>query len=80
MVGRAAECDFVLNDPLLSRTHSRITTDGKGDFILEDLDSKNSTFLNSRKVAARVQLHYGDRILIGDTILRFLVEEGIERK
>ena len=79
MVGRAAECDFVLNDPLLSRTHFRITTDGNGDFILEDLDSKNSTFLDSRKVAARVQ-PLGDRILIGDTILRFLVEEGIERK
>ena len=80
VVGRAAECDFVLNDPVLSRTHCRITTDGKGDFFLEDLDSKNSTFLNSRKVEARAQLHYGDRILIGDTILRFLVEEGIERK
>jgi len=80
VVGRATECDFVLNDPLLSRTHCCITTAANGDFHIEDLNSKNSTFLNSKKIQGKVQLHYGDRILLGDTILRFLIEEGIERK
>lgn len=79
VVGRATECDFVLNDPLLSRTHCRVTTEANGDYYLEDLNSKNSTFINLKKVQGRVQLHYGDRILLGDTILRFLIEEGIER-
>lgn len=78
VVGRATDCDFVLGDPLLSRTHCRVTTDAKGEFFLEDLNSRNSTFLNNRKVQGKVQLHYGDRILIGETIVRFLVEESIE--
>ena len=77
VIGRAADCDFVLADPLLSRKHCRITTGENGDAFIEDLNSRNATFLNQRKVQGKVQLHYSDRILIGDTIVRFLVEESI---
>jgi pSer/pThr/pTyr-binding forkhead associated (FHA) protein len=79
VVGRASECDFVLNDPLLSRTHCLVGADENGNFVLEDLHSKNGTFLNSRKVQERVPLHYGDRIVIGDTIVRLLIEEAVDR-
>ncbi len=79
-VGRHSDCGFVLDDPLASRRHFQITVDEEGEFYLEDLGSKNSTFLNAKEVKARAQLHYGDRIVAGGTILRFLLEEQVEKK
>jgi pSer/pThr/pTyr-binding forkhead associated (FHA) protein len=80
VIGRHKECDLALNDPLLSRKHCTVTVDANGDFFLEDLNSTNSTFLNSKKMTEKTQLNYGDRIILGNTILRFYIEEEIERK
>jgi pSer/pThr/pTyr-binding forkhead associated (FHA) protein len=80
IVGRHKECDLALNDPLLSRKHCAVTADANGDFFLEDLNSTNSTFLNAKKLMEKTRLHYGDRIILGNTILRFYIEEEIERK
>lgn len=75
VLGRQEDCDFVIDDPLLSRHHCRVTADERGDFWLEDLGSTNATFLNARKLQDRTRLQYGDRIVIGGTILRFYLEE-----
>jgi pSer/pThr/pTyr-binding forkhead associated (FHA) protein len=80
VVGRHADCDLVIADPLLSRKHCSITIDEEGDFCIEDRGSTNFTFLNSRKLEGKSKLHYGDRIVMGDTILRFYLEEEIEKK
>jgi S-DNA-T family DNA segregation ATPase FtsK/SpoIIIE len=80
VVGRQTGCDLVLEDPLLSRRHFRVSPAGEGDFTIEDLDSKNSTYLNTKRVTASVILHYGDRIVAGRTVLRFFLEEEAERK
>jgi len=80
VVGRHRECDLSLEDPQLSRKHCTLTVDANGDFFLEDLNSTNSTFLNSKKLVEKTRLHYGDRIIIGNTIIRFYIEEEIERK
>jgi pSer/pThr/pTyr-binding forkhead associated (FHA) protein len=47
---------------------------------VQDLNSTNSTYLNAAVVKSRTQLHYGDRILLGSTILRFFLEEDIGKK
>ena len=80
VVGRQTDCDFVIHDPLLSRRHFQVARDAEGECLLEDLGSKNATFLNARQVQAPERLHYGDRIVAGDTVLRFLLEEQVERK
>jgi pSer/pThr/pTyr-binding forkhead associated (FHA) protein len=80
VVGRQEDCDFVIRDPLLSRRHFRVAMDADGEYLLEDLGSKNSTFLNARQVQGPERLHYGDRIVAGGTVLRFLLEEQAERK
>ena len=80
VVGRQGDCDFVIRDPLLSRRHFRISRDADGEYVLEDLGSKNATYLNTGPVQGPTRLHYGDRIVAGDTVLRFLLEEQIERK
>lgn len=80
VIGRHSECDLSIPDPQLSRRHCEVSVDEAGDFYLADLDSTNHTYLNSKELKARTKLQYGDRIVIGTTILRFYLEEKIEKK
>ncbi len=80
VLGRQKDCEFVIDDPLLSRRHCLITCDAQGDFFLEDLNSTNATLLNSRKVVDKMRLRYGDRIVLGDTVVRFFLEEELGKK
>jgi pSer/pThr/pTyr-binding forkhead associated (FHA) protein len=79
LIGRGNSCDIVIEDPLISREHCVIEYDD-GGYYLRDLGSKNGTVLNRKPLSRRAALYYGDRILLGDTILRFLLEERVERK
>jgi pSer/pThr/pTyr-binding forkhead associated (FHA) protein len=80
VIGRRGDCDMSVEDELLSRQHCRITADDKGNFFIEDLSSTNATWLNSDKLKEKSALHYGDRVLIGNTILRFFLEETTEKR
>ena len=80
VLGRQKGCEFVINDPLLSRRHCLITADTRGDFFIEDLNSTNATLLNSRTLRKKSRLQYGDRIVAGNTILRFYLEEEMGKK
>lgn len=79
VLGRQSDCEFVIDDPLLSRRHCSVSLNENGEYILEDLNSTNATYLNSRKLAEKSRLSYGDRIVIGSTILRFFLEEQIDK-
>ncbi len=79
VVGRQGDCDFALADPMMSRRHFRVGIE-EGDFYVEDLGSTNGTTLNAKKLERRTRLMYGDRIVAGDTVLRFFIEEELERK
>lgn len=53
VLGRSEEdCDFVLDDPVVSRKHARIV-EQDGRVMLEDLFSRNGTFLNGTQVQPR---------------------------
>ncbi len=80
VLGRQSDCDFVIDDPLLSRRHCLVSLDEEGEYSLEDLNSTNSTFLNGRKLVENSRLSYGDRIVIGNTIMRFYLEEEPDKK
>jgi pSer/pThr/pTyr-binding forkhead associated (FHA) protein len=80
VLGRQSDCEFVIDDPLLSRRHCELTVEAEGDCFIEDLNSTNSTFLNSRKLAEKSRLSYGDRIVMGNTIMRFYLEEEADTK
>ncbi len=63
-VGRAVRADFIVEAPLVSRFHCRLTTSDSGQLEVADLDSTNGTFVNDRKVQQAV-LASGDRLRIG---------------
>jgi pSer/pThr/pTyr-binding forkhead associated (FHA) protein len=67
-IGRA-ECDVELNDPDVSRRHAVIRQIDDG-LAIEDLDSKNGTFVNGRRISGIVQIAAGDRIRFGNTVWR----------
>ena len=62
-VGRGDECDVVVPERQISRVHMRIRREATG-YFLEDLGSKNGTFVNGRQVpsGASVFLQDGDEI------------------
>jgi two-component system cell cycle response regulator len=79
-IGRDKSGDIQIKDPLISKKHCRITLNNNGHFQIEDLGSTNSTYLNGRVLKKTTMMNYGDRIIIGDTILRFFYEEKYETK
>ncbi len=63
-LGRATGADFILDAPLVSRVHCRVTVSEDGDLEVKDLDSTNGTFVNGNKVSI-ARLIPGDRIQVG---------------
>ncbi|MDA1273388.1 MAG: FHA domain-containing protein [Verrucomicrobia bacterium] len=67
VIGRGVECDVVIKDVKASRKHCRLTrTDG--GFVLEDLGSRNGTFVNGEKIEESVTLKQGQNFKAGDTV------------
>jgi len=82
VVGRGETADIRLPDDRASREHASVayTGAGRGDdtaFELTDLESTNHTLVNGERVSS-VQLRDGDKIQIGDTILKYVVMDSIE--
>jgi pSer/pThr/pTyr-binding forkhead associated (FHA) protein len=67
LIGRGVECDVVIKDAKASRKHCRLVR--KEDaFVLEDLGSKNGTFVAGKKILAPATLKADQTFKIGDTI------------
>ena len=62
-VGRATRADFIVDAPLVSRLHCRLTA-GAAELEVLDLESTNGTFVNGERVA-RASLRSGDRLGVG---------------
>lgn len=68
-IGRSSSNDMVLSDPSLSRFHCRVFFKPDGRLWVSDLKSTNETLVNKKPVQD-LALNVGDRIEIGETILR----------
>lgn len=62
-IGRAPRADFIVDAPLVSRVHCRLTA-GADALELKDLDSTNGTFVNGERVT-QVLLKGGDKVGVG---------------
>ncbi|MAS33329.1 MAG: hypothetical protein CL610_04945 [Anaerolineaceae bacterium] len=61
VIGRGEECDLVLDERQVSRQHIRIFKD-ESKYYVEDLESKNGTWLNGNQFKGIRQLSDGDEI------------------
>ena len=73
VIGRSAECDLPLDVAAISRKHAVVLGDGLQWFV-DDLESRNHTYLNEQIVTEPTLLVNGDRIQICDQILEFVLE------
>lgn len=83
-LGRALEADVRVNDAKVSRLHATITSvinsaTGRTEFIVKDLGSRNGISVNGARVTEAILTH-GDKITIGEHILRFELLDEIDRE
>ena len=73
-LGRSADNDLVVPEPLASRHHARLEMRA-GRWYVIDLDSANGTLLNRQRVSGEQALNAGDLIAIGETVFAFVASE-----
>lgn len=65
-LGRHPDCDIVIEVGAVSRQHARVTERAEGQFEVEDLKSRNGTFVNDEQISRPTPLKDGDRLRICD--------------
>ena len=70
-VGRTARADFIVEAPLVSRIHCRLTAEASDQLVVEDLKSTNGTKVNGKAVERSV-LRTGDVLTVGRVEFRVL--------
>lgn len=71
VLGRHPSCDIILQSGVVSRRHAQIL-ESHGTFYIEDLRSRNGTFVNEEMISGRHELQEGDEIRLCDVVLVFL--------
>jgi ABC-type multidrug transport system ATPase subunit/pSer/pThr/pTyr-binding forkhead associated (FHA) protein len=78
VIGRDPESGLPISSPLVSRRHARIFP-RNGQYLIEDLGSTNSTYLNDRLLNGPQPLNDGDQIRLGKAIyLAYAVAPGAD--
>jgi diguanylate cyclase (GGDEF)-like protein len=78
ILGRAPDCGFTLQDLSVSWQHAQITPEGGDDYVLEDLHSTNGTMVHGEPVTTPRMLHDGEKIVVGETVLRFSLADAVD--
>jgi hypothetical protein len=67
-VGRASSCAITIQDTYVSQQHARFFS-RDGGWYVEDLGSTNGTYLNDRRLTQPAEVHVGDVVRLGKTVL-----------
>lgn len=80
MLGRAPDCDVVLDDDGVSRRHALFVVSADGRVMLEDLGSTNGSVVDG-KTQSMIELTGGERLSFGsDTLYKFEFRDSIEER
>jgi len=71
VIGRAANCQLSLDDPLVSRNHATLTVTPEA-VVLADLGSRNGVRVNRERIDGKRSLSHGDQISIGSQDMTLL--------
>lgn len=66
-IGRALDCDLILDNGTVSRRHARIVARG-GHWLIEDLGSRAGVVVNGRRISA-APLRAGDHVRLGAIVV-----------
>ncbi|WP_417847952.1 SpoIIE family protein phosphatase [Thalassoglobus sp.] len=70
VLGRHPNCEIVLQSGVVSRRHAQILV-SHGTYYLEDLRSRNGTYVNEQVISGRHELQEGDQLRLCDVVLTF---------
>ncbi|HEY0136777.1 MAG TPA: FHA domain-containing protein, partial [Nannocystis sp.] len=80
VIGRADDASITVQDDRVSRHHTRLVVRGPESVHVEDLGSKNGTWINGRRVAT-AELQNGDTLQVGnETVFHFVYRDPIEQR
>ncbi len=65
LVGRAVNCDLIIDHDSISHYHAMIYQDDSGNLSLIDLQSSNGTFINGQKLAMQSFISENDNLTFG---------------
>lgn len=75
IIGRDPGAAIRLDSPRVSRTHARLLRRGR-DVSIEDLGSKNGTFVRGARINVRCPLSHDDEVQIGPIAFRFRIVDA----
>jgi DNA-binding winged helix-turn-helix (wHTH) protein len=78
VIGRDPSADVWINSTLVSRQHARLVVRG-GQVTIEDLGSRNGTFVNGIRLTAPVTLASGDDVRLGVVSMAVHIPSGLTR-
>ncbi|MFT4293845.1 MAG: FHA domain-containing protein [Micropruina sp.] len=67
-IGRAADCQLVLDDDYVSTRHAQIIRTDAG-YVVEDLGSTNGTYVNNERISTSTLFGTADTLRIGRTLM-----------
>ena len=73
-IGRATRADFIVDAPLVSRLHCRLSA-GASELEVVDLESTNGTYVNGKRID-RATLRSGDMLGVGRVALTITRENS----
>ncbi|WP_224372912.1 GGDEF domain-containing protein [Hyalangium versicolor] len=78
-LGRSDSADIAIEEQSLSRRHAVIKYSAAGrNWILEDLGSRNGTYVNGLQILRPVNLNDGDRVQLAHVLLQFKYSDVVE--
>ena len=77
ILGRHPSCSIRLQDFGVSRHHTSISIEGQ-KYVLKDLGSTNGTRVNGEPISKPYELKNGDKVFIGDSVLRFALADKVD--
>lgn len=79
-IGRSSKADIYLDDAVASRHHCTVYYErdldaGEAICSVQDMRSRNGTYVNGSLIEGEVELADGDRLVIGETLLGFFLRD-----
>jgi diguanylate cyclase (GGDEF)-like protein len=79
LLGRSEGAEVVFRDATVSAAHAQMHVED-GVVVVEDLSSRNGTFVNDKRVARTERLTDGDYVRLGSTLLKFSMMDDLEER